>query len=394
MNPVLLASASALAEATPEKTSISAPVTTESGSTFSLPQEGLNPVAERLLGAKVKQQQVSAVEHQPDDTSPAAMQALLAMLLAQPAQSASPSGLQKQPDGEMLKMLAQVQSGGSGAPLLRQLVSAMAQQGERDHATSASHNAPDLPSLPPKLQGLLTALTQDMPQATPEQQATLATFSAQNLRAITPEKITPSTMQQISARAKAEESGFPRPLAGKKTDGITGTQPISAQNLLNTAVQGNQPVNPLADRNVVTTQISTPVELSPDEMGEKLTALLKDRIQFQLGQQQQISTIRLDPPSLGKLEIAVQLDAGKLMVHIGATQSDVCRSLQQFSENLRQHLTAQNFMEVNVQVSSEGQSQQQQKQQQSGHQQDEVTSALVLNDEPQFQRNESVLIKV
>jgi flagellar hook-length control protein FliK len=82
------------------------------------------------------------------------------------------------------------------------------------------------------------------------------------------------------------------------------------------------------------------------------------------------------------------------MVHIGATQSDVCRSLQQFSENLRQHLTAQNFMEVNVQVSSEGQSQQQQKQQQSGYQQDEVTSALVLNDEPQFQRNESVLIKV
>lgn len=118
-------------------------------------------------------------------------------------------------------------------------------------------------------------------------------------------------------------------------------------------------------------------ELNAESSGlEKLTALLKDRIQFQLGQQQQVSTIRLDPPSLGKLEIAVQLDAGKLMVHIGANQSDVCRSLQQFSENLRQHLTAQNFMEVNVQVSSEGQSQQQQ--QQSDHQQDEVTSALTL----------------
>jgi flagellar hook-length control protein FliK len=49
-------------------------------------------------------------------------------------------------------------------------------------------------------------------------------------------------------------------------------------------------------------------------------------------------------------------------------------------------------MEVNVQVSSEGQSQQQK--QQSGHQQDEVTSALTLNDEPQFQQNESILIKV
>lgn len=90
--------------------------------------------------------------------------------------------------------------------------------------------------------------------------------------------------------------------------------------------------------------------------------------------------------------IAVQLDAGKLTVHIGANQSDVCRSLQQFSEDLRQHLTAQNFMEVNVQVSSEGQSQQQQ--QQSGHQQEEVMSALSLEDDPSYPQHESVLIKV
>ncbi|EFW7018192.1 flagellar hook-length control protein FliK, partial [Shigella sonnei] len=61
------------------------------------------------------------------------------------------------------------------------------------------------------------------------------------------------------------------------------------------------------------------------------------------------------------------------------------------SDDLRQHLTAQNFMEVNVQVSSEGQSQQQQ---QSGHQQEEVSAALRLDDAPQFQQNESVLIKV
>ncbi|ELW1474234.1 flagellar hook-length control protein FliK, partial [Escherichia coli] len=132
--------------------------------------------------------------------------------------------------------------------------------------------------------------------------------------------------------------------------------------------------------------------LSMDELGEKLTTLLKDQIHFQLNKQQQISMIRLDPPSLGKLEIAVQLDNGKLTVHIGANQSEVCRALQQFSDDLRQHLTAQNFMEVNVQVSSEGQSQQQQ--QQSGHQQEEVSAALLLDDAPQFPQNESVLIKV
>lgn len=392
MNPVLLASASALAEATPEKGAISAPATPANGSAFSLPQTDVKAVAERLLGAKVNQQHASAAERQHDDANPAAMQALLAMLLAQPAQAAAPAASQQQPDGEMLKMLTQMQSANTGGALLRQLVTAMEKQGSQ--STPASHNAPDLSALPPKLQGLLSALTQDMPQATPEQQAKLTTFSAQDLRVISPAQQPVSPSQQISARASAAETPLPRPVAMvKKSDGRNLNPSVSAQSLLNLSTQGNQPANALADRNVAATQTSAPVAMSPDELGEKLTALLKDRIQFQLGQQQQISTIRLDPPSLGKLKIAVQLDAGKLMVHIGANQSDVCRSLQQFSENLRQHLTAQNFMEVNVQVSSEGQSQQQQ-QQQSGHQKDEVMSALMLSDEPQYQQNESVLIKV
>lgn len=391
MNPVLLALASALAETTPEAAAISAPTTPASGNTFSLPQAGFNAVAERLLGAKVNQQQASMAEHQHDDADPAAMQALLAMLLAQPTQAAVPTAVQKQPGGELLKMLAQVQTTNAGTPLLRQLASAITQQGK--NLAPDAQNATALSSLAPKLQSLLTTLTADLPQATPDQQAKLATFNAQDLRAITPEQPSVSTSQQITARLQSAQHFAPRPLSVKKTEGLTGNQPVAAQNLLNAAVQGNQPANTVSDRSVVTAQISNAVEMSRDELGEKLTALLKDRIQFQLGQQQQISTIRLDPPSLGKLEIAVQIDAGKLMVHIGANQSDVCRSLQQFSENLRQHLTAQNFMEVNVQVSSEGQSQQQQ-QQQSGHQQGEVTSALVLNDEPQFQRNESVLIKV
>lgn len=392
MNPVLLASASALAEATPEKMAISAPTTPAGGSAFALPQSGLNVVAERLIGAKVSQQQASTAEHNHDDADPAAMQALLAMLLAQPAQTATPAAAQKQPGGEVLKMLAQAQNTGAGSSLLRQLASAMAGQGKTS-TPSAEQHATDSSSLPPKLQTLLASMTEDLPQATPDQQAKLATFSAQDLRAIAPESASLSPSQQISARMKSAQNGVSRPVIERKTSAVPANPTLSTQSLLNTAAQGNQPVNALNDHNIASTQVSAPVTVSTEELGEKLTALLKDRIQFQLGQQQQVSTIRLDPPSLGKLEIAVQLDAGKLMVHIGANQSDVCRSLQQFSDNLRQHLTAQNFMEVDVQVSSEGQSQQQQ-QQQSGHQQDEVTSALMLNDDPQFQRNESVLIKV
>ncbi|EGZ3403956.1 flagellar hook-length control protein FliK, partial [Escherichia coli] len=174
-----------------------------------------------------------------------------------------------------------------------------------------------------------------------------------------------------------------RPQVERKTEKVPDSEPVIARAVLQVKTQ-----ELLSDHQEI---VAKPATLSMDELGEKLTTLLKDQIHFQLNKQQQISTIRLDPPSLGKLEIAVQLDNGKLMVHIGANQSEVCRALQQFSDDLRQHLTAQNFMEVNVQVSSEGQSQQQQ---QSGHQQEEVSAALQLDDAPQFQQNESVLIKV
>ncbi|WHW82159.1 hypothetical protein PXV97_19235 [Citrobacter freundii] len=62
-------------------------------------------------------------------------------------------------------------------------------------------------------------------------------------------------------------------------------------------------MNPLTDHNIVSTQASSPVTMSTEELGEKLTALLKDRIQFQIGQQQQVSTIRLDPLRWANLKL-------------------------------------------------------------------------------------------
>lgn len=229
----------------------------------------------------------------------------------------------------------------------------------------------------PQLQELISQL----PQEKPEQQARLATYASEDLHAIA------STQPRVStqpARPKPELTRVTaRPQVERKTEKVPDSEPVIARAVL----QVKTP-ELVSDHQEI---VAKPVTLSMDELGEKLTTLLKDQIHFQLNKQQQISTIRLDPPSLGKLEIAVQLDNGKLMVHIGANQSEVCRALQQFSDDLRQHLTAQNFMEVNVQVSSEGQSQQQQ---QSGHQQEEVSAALQLDDAPQFQQNESVLIKV
>ena len=138
------------------------------------------------------------------------------------------------------------------------------------------------------------------------------------------------------------------------------------------------------------------VDTRAAQWGEALVHMLKENIHFQLSQQQQISTIRLDPPSLGKLEIAIQLDAGKLTVHISASQADVCRTLQQCGEALRIQLTQQNFVQVEVQVSPDGQSQSDARRQHEDRQNaTPIHSAIELEaDESGLHKSESLLIKV
>ncbi|HBH9903741.1 TPA: flagellar hook-length control protein FliK [Escherichia coli] len=343
MNPALLATLGTLAETASLKADILPPVSGENAPAFTLPKMAVAAVAERVHSAKTSQQQAT----RPQENDQAAMQALMALLLPQPA---APHQDTPQPRNV------------ATSPVIQQLTKAVVQ------------NAPQRPTQQQELIGQL-------PQAKPEQQARLATYASEDLHAIAPTQPRVSTQP---ARPKPELTRVnARPQVERKTEKVPDSEPVIARAVL----QVKTPDLVSEHQEIV----AKPATLSMDELGEKLTTLLKDQIHFQLNKQQQISTIRLDPPSLGKLEIAVQLDNGKLTVHIGANQSEVCRALQQFSDDLRQHLTAQNFMEVNVQVSSEGQSQQQQ---QSGHQQEEVSAALQLDDAPQFQQNESVLIKV
>ncbi|MEP9319161.1 flagellar hook-length control protein FliK [Pseudomonas sp. LABIM340] len=93
--------------------------------------------------------------------------------------------------------------------------------------------------------------------------------------------------------------------------------------------------------------------------GEQMLGALRDNVELQLGQRVQNATIRLDPPELGALEILVRHEAGQLNVQISASNGDVVRLLQNTSERLRQELVGQNFLQVNVQVSSDSQSGQQ-----------------------------------
>jgi len=93
--------------------------------------------------------------------------------------------------------------------------------------------------------------------------------------------------------------------------------------------------------------------------GEQMLHALRETVEQQLQQRVQHTSIRLDPPELGSLEIFLSHESGRLSVHISAAQGDVARLLQQTSERLRQELVGQNFLQVSVQVSTDGQPSQQ-----------------------------------
>lgn len=105
-----------------------------------------------------------------------------------------------------------------------------------------------------------------------------------------------------------------------------------------------------------------PIKMDADEAkwAQQLHGALNDRLQLQVRSQVQHATIRLDPPEMGKVDISLHIENGRMQVHISASSGETYRALQQISSELRQSLTEQNVMQVNVQVSSQSGQQQQQ----------------------------------
>lgn len=103
-----------------------------------------------------------------------------------------------------------------------------------------------------------------------------------------------------------------------------------------------------------------PVKVDPEDnrWSLQLQSALGDRLQIQVKNHIQHATIRLDPPEMGKIDIALQVDNGRVQVQINASHAEVYRALQQTSNDLRQSLTEQNFIQVNVQISSQSGQQQ------------------------------------
>lgn len=188
MNPALLATLGTLAETASLKADILPPVSSENAPAFTLPKMAVAAVAERVHSAKTSQQQAT----RPQENDPVAMQALMALLLPQPA---APHQVTPQPRNV------------ATSPVIQQLTKAVVQ-----NAPQRPTQQQELTPLPPQLQELISQL----PQAKPEQQARLAIYASEDLHAIAPTQPRVSTQP---ARPKPELTRVTaRPQVERKTE--------------------------------------------------------------------------------------------------------------------------------------------------------------------------------
>jgi flagellar hook-length control protein FliK len=88
----------------------------------------------------------------------------------------------------------------------------------------------------------------------------------------------------------------------------------------------------------------------PTAWRQTLHEALGERLNLQLTNRAEQAVIRLEPPMLGRVDIAIRHSAGTLEVTISATHGEVLRQLNAVSDNLRNDLAARQFSDVAVTV--------------------------------------------
>lgn len=81
-----------------------------------------------------------------------------------------------------------------------------------------------------------------------------------------------------------------------------------------------------------------------------LAAVLGERLHVQINQRSEHAVIRLDPPSMGTIEIVVRHEAGGVQVQMRASNPEVARQLHGIGDTLRQDLVQRQHGDVSVQV--------------------------------------------
>lgn len=133
-----------------------------------------------------------------------------------------------------------------------------------------------------------------------------------------------------------------------------------------------------------------------ESLAQQLGNALGERLKLQIDNHVQHASIKLYPAEMGKIDISLHFEAGKLSVQINAGQQDVYRALQQTSNELRQNLLQHN-VQVEVQVSSQQQPpmQQQHSQKKPHAQAENIVIARALDDEnPTSDSDGSILLTI
>lgn len=156
-----------------------------------------------------------------------------------------------------------------------------------------------------------------------------------------------TTMPAAAATGQQKNTAAPAPAA----DAFAGVE--AGQDQASTGDRGlaqafgvAAPASGAAQRGADTVTLSGP----PTAWRQTLHEALGERLQLQLGKNAEQAVIRLEPPMLGRVEIAIRHSAGALEVHISATHGEVLRQLQTVSENLRNDLAQRQFTDVAVNV--------------------------------------------
>ncbi|QIA64524.1 hypothetical protein GT360_13945 [Vibrio astriarenae] len=99
------------------------------------------------------------------------------------------------------------------------------------------------------------------------------------------------------------------------------------------------------------------VDENKQAWGQQMLSVLKDRVQMQMNQDVSQARIRLDPPHLGTLELAVRVDNNKVHVQLFASDPTLREAISQQAERLRFDLESKQLAgaSVNVDVSDQPQ---------------------------------------
>lgn len=111
-----------------------------------------------------------------------------------------------------------------------------------------------------------------------------------------------------------------------------------------------------------------PLPAQSQHWGQRLVQMLSDKIDLQLGLNVNKAMIRLDPPSLGSIELSVQLDGDRLTVQMHSSNAQLRDAMGQGLEQLRASLQQKLGADVQIELRMGSDSSSQQQQQKASQQ--------------------------